>query len=55
MQFYDLIKSRVECHGFREKIELAQVSLAGKISLCLLVVEINFFFFKVIEFGRRRR
>ncbi|XP_009138273.1 uncharacterized protein LOC103862320 isoform X2 [Brassica rapa] len=27
-KFYDLIKSRVECHGFREKIELAQVSLA---------------------------
>ncbi|KAL0834889.1 hypothetical protein Bca101_086778 [Brassica carinata] len=26
-KFYDLIKSRVECHGFREKIELAQVSL----------------------------
>ncbi|KAL0727104.1 hypothetical protein Bca4012_023197 [Brassica carinata] len=26
-KFYDLIKSRVECHDFREKIELAQVSL----------------------------
>ncbi|KAF8117777.1 hypothetical protein N665_0008s0122 [Sinapis alba] len=26
-KFYDLIKSRVECHEFREKIELAQVSL----------------------------
>ena len=53
MQFYDLIKSRVECHGFREKIELAQVSLlqdlAGKISLCLLVVEINFFFLKLLN------
>ncbi|KAG5392735.1 hypothetical protein IGI04_001433 [Brassica rapa subsp. trilocularis] len=24
-KFYDLIKSRVECHGFREKIELAQL------------------------------
>lgn len=40
MQFYDLIKSRVECHDFREKIELAQVSvpqdLAGKMfQLCL--------------------
>lgn len=34
VQFYDLIKSRVECNDFREKIELAQVSvpqdLAGK-------------------------
>ncbi|XP_048597659.1 uncharacterized protein BNAA01G13970D isoform X1 [Brassica napus] len=29
-KFYDLIKSRVECHGFREKIELAQVSLAAE-------------------------
>ena len=27
MQLYDLIKSRVEGHDFREKIELAQVSL----------------------------
>lgn len=40
MQFYDLIKSRVECNDFREKIELAQVSvpqvLAGKMfQLCL--------------------
>ncbi|KAJ0239706.1 RING finger protein [Hirschfeldia incana] len=26
-KLYDLIKSRVECDGFREKIELAQVSL----------------------------
>ncbi|CAH8384642.1 unnamed protein product [Eruca vesicaria subsp. sativa] len=26
-KFYDLIKSRVECNDFREKIELAQVSL----------------------------
>ncbi|KAG7546314.1 hypothetical protein ISN44_As12g016930 [Arabidopsis suecica] len=26
-KFYDLIKSRVECHDFREKIELAQVSV----------------------------
>lgn len=40
VQFYDLMKSRVECNEFREKIELAQVSipqdLSGKnISLCL--------------------
>ena len=27
VQLYDLIKSRVEGHDFREKIELAQVSL----------------------------
>ncbi|CAH2078059.1 unnamed protein product [Thlaspi arvense] len=27
-QFYDLIKSRVECQDFREKIELAQVSVS---------------------------
>lgn len=34
VQLYELIKSRVECHDFREKIELAQVSvlqdIAGK-------------------------
>jgi hypothetical protein len=31
-KFYDLIKSRVECHDFREKIELAQVSVRQDIA-----------------------
>lgn len=32
MQFYELIKSRVECHDFRERIELAQVSVSQDIA-----------------------
>ena len=27
MQLYDLIKSRVECHYFRDRLESAQASL----------------------------
>ncbi|KFK34618.1 hypothetical protein AALP_AA5G169200 [Arabis alpina] len=31
-QLYELIKSRVECHKFREKIELAQVSVSQDVT-----------------------
>ena len=62
VQLYDLIKSRVECHDFRDRLELAKASLllqdlpAGKqvhYSLNKLYVRVAFSFnSRLLNFGR---